>query len=632
MTKQIANKEILLNKAELLKKRDFKPGSDGMTASGVALWIEINGKRLCRELEKGDYEPMPATAFRIAKKGGSYRRISKLTAIDTVIQYAVIDAINTRCEERFSPKSFAYREGRGLGAAVELFCENARSYRFAAKIDPSSCFDNIDYDILRKSVFSVVEDEKTVDLIMQFAKTPFIENGEVVQPQKGILQGAPLSPLLCNIYLHNLDMFLEAQGIEFIRYADDVVIFSNSLDSIRKGSEKAKRFLNDSLKLSINERKFKIDSPVNLKYLGYRFETDRKGIIALEANASNKTSYRLWHEQELYNGKQTREILSDGILRQKDYSLLFESDFSECNIPVESVDVINVYSDVVFDSGFLKKAFKSGIEINVFEKCGGLIGRFTPFSSLKSPKITFEQLNAYYDKKRRLNIAKQFVLGSIHNLRLNIRYYNKQNPAENYEAAIKQTYKISDKIKEAEDYENVLMLEARVRELYYSCFDSFIDNEDFCFEKRSRKPPKNEINAMMSFGNTVLYNLIATEINKSVLDIRVGFLHATNNRKESLNLDVAELFKPLVVDRTVFMLVNRNIIKKSHFEHGENGAVLLNEEGKRIFLKTIYEKLDTVITEKDFKMNYRQLIKAEIRKLTGCFRENKPYSSFKQVR
>ncbi len=103
-------------------------------------------------------------------------------------------------------------------------------------------------------------------------------------------------------------------------------------------------------------------------------------------------------------------------------------------------------------------------------------------------------------------------------------------------------------------------------------------------------------------------------------------------QRKSLNLDIAELLKPLVVDRTVFTLVNRNLIKKSHFEYGENGAVLLNEEGKRIFLKAIYEKLDTVITEKDSKMNYRQIIKAEGRKLTRCFRDNKPYSSFKQVR
>ncbi len=632
MINQIANKEILLTKAELLKKKDYKPGSDGMTASGASIWIEINAKRLCRDLKKGNYEPMPATSFRIAKKNGAYRRISQIAAVDTIIQNALIDAVDGICEAEFSPKSFAYRRGRGVAAAVEMFCTNARQYRFAAKIDPIACFDNIDYEILQKAICKIIEDKKITDLMMSFAQCPYIENGEIIQPKAGILQGAPISPVLCNIYLNELDCFLEENGIEFVRYADDIVIFSNTLDEIRKASEKTKKFITESLKLKINEKKFKIDIPVNLKYLGYKFEADKKGIIALEANASGKTSYRLWHEADLYNGKHIRDIISDGILRQKDYSLLFETEYSDNDIPVESVDVINIYSDVVFDSGFLKKAFKNGIEINVFEKSGNMIGTFTPFASLKSPKITFAQLSAYYNEARRLEIAKQFVLGSIHNLRLNIRYYNKQNPAPFFLNIINKTYEIAREIKETESYDKLLILEARIREDYYSCFDRFIENDDFRFEKRTRKPPKNEINAMISFGNAVLYNLISTEVNKSSLDVRIGYLHATNNRKNSLNLDIAELFKPLIVDRTIFMLLNRNCIKKEHFVKTESGAVFLSEEGKRIFLRALYEKLDTVITEKDLKLNYRRIIKAEINKLAVCIKENKRYISFKQVR
>ena len=144
MMKQIANEECLLDKARLLETRNFKPGTDGMSASGAVLWIDINGKRLCRELTKGYYEPMPAVAFTCAKKNGGYRRLAKLTAIDSVVQYAVADAIAEICEAEFSPKSFAYRKGRGVSEAVELYCINARHYRLAAKIDPVACFDNID--------------------------------------------------------------------------------------------------------------------------------------------------------------------------------------------------------------------------------------------------------------------------------------------------------------------------------------------------------------------------------------------------------------------------------------------------------------------------------------------------------
>ena len=155
---------------------------------------------------------------------------------------------------------------------------------------------------------------------------------------------------------------------------------------------------------------------------------------------------------------------------------------------------------------------------------------------------------------------------------------------------------------------------------------------DMSFEKRTRRPPMNEINALISFGNTVLYNLLAFQINRSPLDIRVGFLHATNARMESLNLDVAELFKPLLVDRTVFSMVNLHGLRKEHFDAEENGAVYLTEDGKRIFLQAFYRRLDAVITEKETHIPYSQVIRQEIQKLVRTFRDGEKYKAFRQVR
>lgn len=177
------------------------------------------------------------------------------------------------------------------------------------------------------------------------------------------------------------------------------------------------------------------------------------------------------------------------------------------------------------------------------------------------------------------------------------------------------------------------MEEARVRNIYYSCYDRFIENQtDFSFVRRSRRPPENEVNALISFGNVMLYSIIATEIQKTPLDVRVGFLHATNSRKESLNLDIAEIFKPLIVDRTVFSLINRRALRKKHFTYCENGAVYLNAEGKRIFLRSFYDKLETVVTVGDRKMSYNRIITEEIRKLIRYFKDSEKYRAFRQVR
>jgi len=139
-------------------------------------------------------------------------------------------------------------------------------------------------------------------------------------------------------------------------------------------------------------------------------------------------------------------------------------------------------------------------------------------------------------------------------------------------------------------------------------------------------------NAMLSFGNTVMYSLIATEIQKTALDVRIGYLHATNTRKNSLNLDIAEIFKPLLVDRVILSLVNKGEIVPTHFETHENGTVYLTTEGKRIFLSAFYEKLDAVITVGDKKMSYDSIVKEEIRKLIRHFRTNDKYKGFRQVR
>ena len=138
---------------------------------------------------------------------------------------------------------------------------------------------------------------------------------------------------------------------------------------------------------------------------------------------------------------------------------------------------------------------------------------------------------------------------------------------------------------------------------------------------------------MLSFGNTVLYSYLATEINKTALDVRVGFLHATNARPESLNLDLAEIFKPLVVDRTVFTLINRRQLSvKRHFETVENGGVYLSAEGKRLFLTALNDKLHSRQNDKGVSRNYLQLMNEEVRKLVRHFKTGEKYSPFKQVR
>ncbi len=154
---------------------------------------------------------------------------------------------------------------------------------------------------------------------------------------------------------------------------------------------------------------------------------------------------------------------------------------------------------------------------------------------------------------------------------------------------------------------------------------------NYCCWKR--RPPENELNALISFGNTILYNLVASLLYRSSLDIRIGFLHATTGtRAEALNLDIAEIFKPLLVDRVIFSLINKRTVTGDHFHRVSNNGVYLTSDGIQLFLSAFYEKLDTVITVGKDRKNYHQVLRDEIAALTRYFRNREPYKPFKQVR
>ncbi len=302
-------------------------------------------------------------------------------------------------------------------------------------------------------------------------------------------------------------------------------------------------------------------------------------------------------------------------------------------IPPAEIECLNVYSSVVMAPNVFKLAAENNLTINFFNNFGDLLGRFIPERGFRNVKLPLLQLEMYQSEERRLGFAKGFVISSLHNIRINIRNYRKQYGYQECDRVIEHISDLEKKIKAAKTVNDVLTLEAQMRSLYYSCFDLFIRNDEFEFKKRSKRPPMNEVNSMLSFGNTFLYNYIAMEINKTPLDIRVGCIHSTTRRLESLNLDFADMFKPLIVDRTVFTLINRRVVsKKLHFETESNGGVYLNKEGKRIFLSALYDKLDTAVTVKGNSVPYSQIITDEIRSFCHVLKNNKKYTGFRQVR
>ena len=224
-------------------------------------------------------------------------------------------------------------------------------------------------------------------------------------------------------------------------------------------------------------------------------------------------------------------------------------------------------------------------------------------------------------------------IGAVHNIRSNLKYYQKRIQSENLDKAVITFGKIIAELNRSKDTEGLMLLEARARQLYYSMFNEIMHEEDFVFTKRTRRPPRDALNAMISFGNTYLYNRIATEIRKSTLDIRIGFIHATTSRSQSLNLDMADLFKNLIVDRAIFTLVNKHMINANdHFEYvkvGDEDGIYLNKEGKRIFIRQLDQKIYQKQTVKGESLSYDTRIKQEISKIFRMVIYGETYHPFK---
>lgn len=320
-------------------------------------------------------------------------------------------------------------------------------------------------------------------------------------------------------------------------------------------------------------------------------------------------------------------VFSSGDLRRKENTLFIENEYSRRYIPVEAISELYLFGEVNLNTTLLNFLSRNEIIVHYFNYYGYYSGTIYPRQHLSSGEMIINQVKHYLDPTLRLDLSKRIVEGSIDNILKVLNYYNNRG---------KKVFEEIDKIKSLKsqvgimyDIESLMAIEGNAREEYYSSFNSIMNNELFRYDKRTRRPPSNPINALISFGNSVLYTAVLSEIYKTHLDARIGFLHASNFRRFSLNLDVAEIFKPIIVDRVIFTLVDRNQMDEKHFEDGTEGTIL-NQKGREIFLRSYEEKMSSTINHKGLGRNvsYRRLIRMELYKLEKHLLGDQKYSPF----
>ncbi len=330
--------------------------------------------------------------------------------------------------------------------------------------------------------------------------------------------------------------------------------------------------------------------------------------------------------------KKTFYLFNPGRLSRKDNTLKFtpvDEDGREGVpkfIPVEGVSDLYCFGSLDANSALYNFLGKAGISVHFFDYYEHYTGSFQPKDYLLAGKMQIQQTMHYLDPDKRLKIAKKFVEGSAFNLSKNLRYYH--NRAKDLEMQLDKIQSLSESIHPTSSVQELMGIEGNIRQWYYSGFDVILN--DHAMEGRSKQPPLNEVNALVSFGNMLCYTQCLDQLYHTQLNPTISYLHEPGFRRYSLALDLAEIFKPILVDRTIFRVLNKKEIKSKDFDIQVN-RVLLKESGKKTFIKAFEERLNETIQHRTLKkkVSYKHLVKLECYKLSKHLLGMETYQPFK---
>lgn len=325
---------------------------------------------------------------------------------------------------------------------------------------------------------------------------------------------------------------------------------------------------------------------------------------------------------------ETFYIINNGDLKRKDNNIIITGENGESkNLKVEVTDEIYIFGEVNLNTKLLNFISQNGIILHVFNYYGFYSGSYYPRETNISGFLLVNQVRHYDDYDKRLVIAKKILCSSAHNIYRNLRYYNGRGIE--LVQPMNQIESLANSIDLGNSIEEIMGIEGNIRKTYYSSWNSII-KQDVEFDKRVKRPPDNMVNTLISFINSLIYTTTLSEIYKTQLNPTISYLHQPGTKRFSLSLDLSEIFKPLIADRMIFSMLNKNQITENDFDNNSN-FLYLREKGERKILEEYDKRLNNTIFHKELgrEVSYRYLIRLECYKLIKHLIGEKEYEAFK---
>jgi CRISP-associated protein Cas1 len=636
-------------------------GIDGISVELFESMATEQLQHITYQIHNETYTANPAKGFYIPKKNGSKRLIGIPTVRDRIVQRLLLDELYFPLEDTFLDCSYAYRPGHSIQQAVQhLYGYYQYQPKWMIKADIADFFDNLSWALLLTALEELSLEAIVMQLLQGQLQAGIIIARQHINPGKGVLQGGILSGALANLYLTNFDRKCLSQGINLVRYGDDFAIACNSWLEANRILDKITAWLGE-VYLTLQPEKTQIFTPNDeFTFLGYRFaggevyappppKPVRPGEWVVNDSGSpyfrtkpklrkpvshppkacsidkpiNFPKASLSHYWQ--DTMTTLYITDQGAylsVKNQQFQVFYQREL-RIKVPVSRVSNIVLFGSCNVSHGAVSMALRRRIPIMYLSQKGRYFGRLQVEGDAKVEYLML-QVERCQNPEFTRTIAEVIVTAKIHNSRILLMRLKRRKSPEFDDNLVKEAIKdldtLMDKLPFAESMDALRGYEGRAATVYFQALGSLFSGA-FKFEKRTKRPPTDPVNSLLSLGYTLLSQNVFSFIQAVGLHSHFGNLHVPRDYHPALVSDLMEEFRAQLVDSLVAYLINSNIFTEDDFTPpDEKGGVYLQPHALKKFLKHWEEKLQSELTHPNtgYKVSFRRCLELQVREYVAC--------------